>query len=445
MVAPRGRHVGGTPKTGNGAVVACTDPATGRTHGFVQWTTEAEAHAAVERSRFAFAAWSSLTPRERSLILTAVADQMVGDAECLAELECLDTGKPIAEARVDVKRATAGMLYYATLAELDQVSDRSPTSELAVTVRHEPIGVVAAIIPWNVPLVLTVCKAGAALAAGNTVIVKPASQTSLSALRLAELASAAGLPPDVLNVLPGAGGEIGTALVTDDHVNAVTFTGSTNVGCNIALSCAPTLKRVTLELGGKSPNIIFEDADLTVAAPAAAAAAFYGQGEICTAGSRLLIERSIYDTVVREIVRWTNALRVGDTLDPLTEYGSLISEAHLVEVLGGVTRALDEGGRLICGGSRLTGSAFDAGCFFAPTIIESSGPDSFLDQEEIFGPVLSVSPFDTEDEAIDRANNSRYGLAAGVWTEDLVRARRIARRLECGVVWLNTYNNFDCS
>lgn len=445
IAAPRGRHVGGTSKSGNGPIVTCTDPATGRTHSFVQWTTEVEAHEAVARSRIAFATWSNLTPRERSSILTAVADQMSEDAECLAELECLDTGKPIAEARSDVKRATAGMFYYAKLAELDEVSVRSPNTGLAASVHHEPIGVVAAIIPWNVPLVLTVCKAGAALAAGNTVVVKPASQTSLSALRLAELASAAGLPPDVLNVLPGAGGEIGTALVTDDDVDVVTFTGSTGVGTNIASICAPTLKRVALELGGKSPNIIFKDANLGVAAPATAAAVFYGQGEICTAGSRLLIERSIYDVVVRDIVRWTRALRAGDTLDPSTEYGSLVSEAHLAQVLADIERALDEGGRLICGGRRLLGSGFEKGCFLEPTIIESPGPDSFLDQEEIFGPVLSLSAFDTEDEAIDRANNSRFGLAAGVWTEDPDRATRVARRLKCGVVWVNTYNNFHCS
>jgi acyl-CoA reductase-like NAD-dependent aldehyde dehydrogenase len=438
-------HIGGEPRPGTGPLSPCVNPATGRVHAVVQWSTPSEARTAVSRSRAAFPDWREKTGQQRSTLLRALADLMDQDRRCLAELECLDTGKPITEAQGDVARAIAGLRYYASLAVQAQDSVRKPSVGVTATVVREPLGVVAAIVPWNVPLVLAICKAAAALAAGNTVVVKPAEETPLTALRLGRLATLAGLPADVLNVVLGSGDEVGASLVADPDVSAVTFTGSTEVGLTVAADCARTLKRAALELGGKSPNIVFADADLSVAGPATAAAAFYGQGQICTAGSRLLVQREVYDWMLDAVISWTQGLRIGDPLNPDTDFGSLISEEQLTAVASGVRRAVDEGGRLVVGGERLTDGGLGSGCFFAPTIIASPGQDSFLDQEEIFGPVLSVSAFDTEEDAIARANNSRYGLAAGVWTRDLNLGRRVAGQLDCGVAWINTYNDFDAT
>jgi acyl-CoA reductase-like NAD-dependent aldehyde dehydrogenase len=437
--------VGGARQPADGDLVADRDPATGRTLAQVRSLSAEAIDGAVATARAAFATWSRTVPARRSALLFQLAERMAQDAETLAQLETLDTGKPIREARGDVARAIDGMRFYAGLARQIRGETIAIEPGLRVSTLRAPLGVIAAIVPWNVPLVLSVCKAAPAIAAGNTVVLKPAEVTPLTALRLAELAHEAGLPAGVLNVVLGRGSAVGAALTQHPDVAKVTFTGSTETGVKITQLAAPSLKAVALELGGKSPHVIFADADLEAAADAAARGIFYGQGEICTAGSRVLIERSVYDEVVAAMCAHAGALRVGDPLDDATELGSLISEEHLDSVLDCVQRGIREGASLVHGGARLADGPLARGAFMQPTILRSDDADAFVDQHEIFGPVAVVAPFDDEAEAVARANHTRFGLSAGVWTRDARRAARIADAFESGVVWVNTYNRFDAA
>jgi acyl-CoA reductase-like NAD-dependent aldehyde dehydrogenase len=437
--------VGGRRAGSTGRAVCDRNPATGETIALVRAMGAAEVDDVVATAQRAFAHWRSVRPAERSLLLFELAQRMAADAETLAQLECLDTGKPIREARGDVARAIDGMRFYAGLARQIRGETIDIEPGLRVSTLRYPIGVVAAIVPWNVPLVLSVCKLAPALAAGNSVVLKPAEVTPLTALRLAELAIDAGLPDGLLNVVLGGGSSVGAALAGHPGVAKVSFTGSTETGVRIAQMAAPTLKSVALELGGKSPHVIFADADLDKAAEAAARGVFYGQGEICTAGSRVLIQRQAFDEVLERICEHASALRIGDPLDDQTELGSLIGEEHLNSVLACVQRGVAEGARLVQGGDRLTEGPLARGAFMQPAILVNDDRDAFVEQHEIFGPVVVVAPFDGEAEAVARANHTRFGLSAGVWTRDGARAQRMVEAFESGVVWVNTYNRFDAA
>jgi acyl-CoA reductase-like NAD-dependent aldehyde dehydrogenase len=388
--------------------------------------------------------WGWKTPaRERGLILWRIADALEARIDELARLETLDNGKPIFESRyVDVPAAIDALRYFAGWA--DKIAGETlPVSGpfvLAYTLR-EPVGVVAAITPWNFPLIQALWKIAPALACGNTVVHKPASYTPLTALKFAELAAANGLPPGVLNVVTGSGAEVGNALVAHPGVAKVSFTGSTEVGRDIMRGAAETVKRVTLELGGKSPNVVFADADLDAAVKGAYTGIFYGKGEVCAAGSRLFVEEPVHGELVERLVARTKRLAPGDPLDPRTRLGALVSRKQRETVLGYVEEGKREGARIVHGGE--PASVGGKGWFMEPTILDGVSNDMKVAREEIFGPVLSVIPFKEVDEAVALANASIYGLAAGVWTRDIGKAHQVARRIQAGTVWINQYNWYD--
>jgi len=387
--------------------------------------------------------WARLSAHERGALLWKIADALEARADAFARLETLDNGKPIYESRyVDVPGAVEALRYYAGWA--DKITGTTqPVSGpfvLAYTLR-EPVGVIGAITPWNFPLIQAIWKIAPALACGNTVVHKPASYTPLTALKFAELASEIGLPPGVLNVMPGSGGEAGGALVAHPGVAKISFTGSTEVGRTIMRGAADSMKRLTLELGGKSPNIVFADADLDAAAKGAYTGIFYGKGEVCAAGSRLFVEAKVHDELMNRLLARTKRLAPGDPLDPKTRLGALVSRTQRETVLRYVEEGRREGARVVAGGE--AANIGGKGWFMQPTILDGVGNDMRIAREEIFGPVLAVIPFNDVQEAVDLANASIYGLAAGVWTRDIGKAHDVARRLQAGTVWINQYNWYD--
>jgi acyl-CoA reductase-like NAD-dependent aldehyde dehydrogenase len=364
-------------------------------------------------------------------------------ADAIARLETLHNGKPISEARhIEIPAAAECLQYFAGWADkLHGETVPVKGNHLVYTLR-EPLGVVAAIVPWNFPLLLAAWKVAPALAMGNTVILKPASQTPLTALALGQLAIDVGFPPGVLNVITGGGSTVGEALVAHPSVDKIAFTGDTTTGKHIMRSAAETLKKVTLELGGKSPNIVFPDADLDAAIRGATVGIFYGKGEVCAAGSRLLVDRSIKDAFVDKLAARVKKMVPGDPLDPKTRFGAISSRAQLERVLNYVKIGQAEGATLIAGGSRVdigTGKGY----FMQPTVFADVTPQMTIAREEIFGPVLATIEFGDVDEAIARANDSIYGLAAAVWTRDIKKAHYVASKLKAGTVWVNTYNVYD--
>jgi len=389
-----------------------------------------------------------MTPSERGKLVWKLADLLESHLEEFALIETLDNGKPLAVARgadvplaVDLFRYMAG---WATKLEGTTIPISVPYTPgakyLAYTLR-EPVGVIGQIIPWNFPLLMAAWKLGPALAAGCTVVLKPAEQTPLSALRLGQLICEAGFPEGVVNVVPGYGETAGAALAAHDDVDKVAFTGSTEVGKLIVHAAAGNLKKISLELGGKSPNVVFKDADLDTAIAGSASAIFFNHGQCCCAGSRLYVERPVFDRVVDGVAASAKKIKVGSGLEPETNMGPLVSEEQLSRVCNYLEVGMSEGARAMTGGKKVG----DRGYFVEPTVLVDTKESMKVVQEEIFGPVVAAIPFDDPEELIPRANDSVYGLAAGVWTKDISKAHRLAANLRAGTVWVNCYNIFDAA
>ncbi|MEU0192873.1 aldehyde dehydrogenase [Streptomyces afghaniensis] len=439
-------HIDGAEEAGAGAVFPVVSPRDGRVIADVADGGAAEVDAAVAAARRAFdtGPWPRLAPAERGRALLRLAGLLEERREELALTVTLEMGKPISDAYgIELRAVINTFRWYGQLA--DKLTDESPHTapDALALVTREPAGVVGAVVPWNFPLTLAGWKIAPALAAGCTVVLKPSENSPLSALLLARLATEAGLPPGVLNVVTGDGPTAGRALGLHPDVDVLAFTGSTAVGRHFLRYAADSnLKRVWLELGGKSPNIVLPDApDLEKAAATAAWGIFFNQGEMCTAPSRLLVHSSIAERVTEAVVRRARELRVGDPLDPETEMGALVGRAHLDRVTGHIRHGVDEGARLRTGGDRVL--AETGGTYLEPTVFDRVDPGSRLAREEIFGPVLSVLAFDDLDEAVRLANATEYGLAAGLWTSDLSTAHRVSRALKAGTVWVNCYEEGD--
>ncbi len=397
-----------------------------------------EAAAAAQRGE-----WAKLSARERGKLIWRLADALEASIDDFALVETLDNGKPIFESRyVDMPSVIDCLRYYAGWAD-KVVGETLPLSGpmvLNYTLR-EPVGVVGAITPWNFPLLLASWKIAPALACGNTVVHKPASLTPLTALKLAELATEVGIPAGVLNVVPGGGSEVGGTMVAHPGIQKIAFTGSTQVGVGIAKQAAESVKRLSLELGGKSPNVVFADADIDAAVKGAFNGIFYGKGEVCAAGSRLFVERSAHDELIEKLVARTESLQPADPQHPKTRLGPLVSEGQRESVLGYVDKGKSEGAEVATGGE--AADVDGKGWFMRPTVLTGVDNSMTVAQEEIFGPVLVAIPFDDVEEAVALANASIYGLAAGVWTRDVAKAHQVASRLEAGTVWINQYNWYD--
>lgn len=422
------------------------NPASGEVLARVTAGEEEDIDLAVDAAQRAFGrgAWSRILPAQRGRLLWRLADLIDQHADELALLETLDNGKPIRIARsVDVPRAAEYFRYFAGWAsKLEGQTIPVSVPDMLTYTRREPVGVVGQIIPWNFPLQMAAWKLAPALACGNTVVLKPAEQTPLIALRLGELICEAGFPRGVVNIVPGFGKTAGASLVRHPHVGKIAFTGSTEVGREIVQASAGNLKRVTLELGGKSPNIIFPDADLPSAIRGALHASFFNQGQVCTAGSRLFVHRSVYDQVVNGLIEAASKMRLGAGVDPATEMGPLVSQEQLERVLRYIESGKREGAIVTAGGVRPDPERYP-GYFLQPTLFENVRDDMTVVREEIFGPVVVVLPFDDREEVVARANASMYGLAAGVWTNNIRTAQKVASMLKVGVVWINTYHLFD--
>jgi aminomuconate-semialdehyde/2-hydroxymuconate-6-semialdehyde dehydrogenase len=424
----------------SGATLSNWEPATGQVLGTLPDSDATDVAQAVDAARRAFPAWARTSASVRGRLLRRIADGIRQDLPELARAESIDTGKPLSvAAEVDIARAILNFDFFADAATQFSSECHPTENALNYTLRH-PLGVVGSISPWNLPLYLLTWKVAPALAVGNTVVAKPSEVTPLTASRLGRIALEAGLPPGVLNIVHGLGPKVGEALCRHPDVRAITFTGSTRTGAEIARTAGPMFKKLALEMGGKNPVVIFADADLEAAVSTTLRSSFANQGQICLCAPRILIERAVYPRVRDALVERTRALKVGDPLLPETEQGALVSRAHLDKVLSYLQLAREEGGRFLTGGRRaeLAGRCRE-GWYVEPTLIEGLGPDCRTNQEEIFGPVATLMPFDTEDEALRTCNGVRYGLAASVWTRDLARAHRFSARLESGIVWVNTW------
>ncbi|HEU4887659.1 MAG TPA: aldehyde dehydrogenase [Thermoanaerobaculia bacterium] len=391
---------------------------------------------AVDAAKRAFPSWSTTRTEDRSRILLKLADLIEGNLDELARLESDDNGKPVSLARrMDIPRAVANFRFFAT-AILHHASEAHVTDQAALNYTlRQPVGVAGLISPWNLPLYLLSWKIAPAIASGNTCVAKPSELTPLTANRLAELSLEAGLPPGVMNIVHGYGAKAGAAICEHPDVPLISFTGGTVTGARVAAAAAPMFKKLSLELGGKNPNVIFADADLDEAIATSIQSSFANQGEICLCGSRIFVERSIYDTFVERFVDATKKLRIGNPVDATTDVGALISEAHLQKVTGYLQLAKEEGGTIVAGGNRVD----RPGYFLEPAVVTGLTCECRVLQEEIFGPVVTITPFEDDADAIRSANSTRYGLSATVWTRDLKRAHRVAAALHAGTVWINCW------
>ncbi len=431
-------------ESASGKTFESYNPATGEVLATVSEAGPEDIDRAVKAARKAFdeGPWQKMTAAQRSRIMYKLADLMELHKDELAQLETLDNGKPIREtSNADIPLAIEHMRYYAGWSTKIVGQTIPVNGPFFNYTRHEAVGVVGQIIPWNFPLLMAMWKLGAALATGCTVVLKPAEQTPLSALYLAELMEEAGFPAGVVNIVPGFGETAGQPLVDHPLVNKIAFTGSTEVGKSIMERASKSLKRVTLELGGKSPNIILPDADLSKAIPGALNGVMFNQGQVCCAGSRIFIQKKQFDNVVADMASHAEKIKQGAGLHSDTEIGPLVSIEQQNRVLGYIEKGINEGAELVVGGQK----PYEEGYFVSPTIFANVKDEMTIAKEEIFGPVISAMPYDDLDELIARANSSEYGLAAGVWTQDVSKAHYIANNLRAGTVWVNCYNAFDAA
>ncbi|MBZ5523166.1 MAG: aldehyde dehydrogenase family protein [Acidobacteriia bacterium] len=447
-VSPGKLLIDGQWVEGSGRPFDTINPATGEVLTQVAEATSDDVDRAVISARKAFedpaGPWRKMTASERGKVLWRLADLIEKNIEELAELETLDNGKPIFESRyVDMPMVADVFRYYAGWATKIHGETVNTFNNAFTYTLREPLGVVGAIVAWNFPLLLASWKLGPALACGNTVVLKPAEQTPLSMLRCGELMLEAGLPAGVVNIITG-GPETGKALVRHPGVDKIAFTGSTSVGKEIMRNSADTLKRVTLELGGKSPNIVFADSAIDSAVKGALNGIFYGKGEVCCAGSRLFVEKRVEDEFITKLVEASKKIKLGDPLDPKTRLGAVVSETQMKTVLGYIEAGNKEGAKLLAGGKRAAVNG-DHGFFIEPTIFGGVKNDMKIAQEEIFGPVLATLTFDDMDEVAELANKNVYGLAAAIWTSDIKKAHQLSRRLRAGTVWINTYGVMDAA
>lgn len=422
------------------------DPATGEVVGQSAGGGRLDVDSAVRAAKTAFPGWADAPPGERARLLHRWADLVERDLDALARAECVDTGKPIALARtVDIPRAAANLRFFAgailhTASEAYETNQGEGSRALNYTLRRAR-GVAGCISPWNLPLYLFTWKVAPALATGNTVVGKASEITPTTAARLAELSAEAGLPPGVFNLVHGRGGEAGAALVEHPDVPTITFTGGTATGRAIASAGGPMFKRLSLEMGGKNPTLVFADADMDLAVETAARAAFTNQGQICLCGSRIYVERPAYEAFTEGLLERARALRIGDPLEESTRFGALVSREHLEKVTAAVERAKQEGGDILCGGrvGEAPNERCSGGFFHEPTVIAGLPRGCKTQREEIFGPVVTVTPVEDEAEMIELANDVDYGLAAMIFTNDLTRAHRVAAQVEAGVIWINCW------
>jgi len=421
------------------------NPATGEVYSLIPDSDERDVETAVEAAKVAFPPWSATSPEERFTILMRLVALIERDLESLALAESIDQGKPISLARVmDIPRAAANFRFYATAAmhTANESHDSVGLSAINYTLR-QPLGVVGCISPWNLPLYLFTWKIAPAIAAGCTVVAKPSEVTPMTAYLLSKLCIEAGFPAGVLNIVHGLGPKVGSAIVANKDMKAISFTGGTKTGEEIARTAAPMFKKLSLELGGKNPNIIFADCNYEEVLATTVRSSFSNQGEICLCGSRIFVERPIYEKFKRDFVERVSALKVGDPLEDDTDVGAIVSKQHFDKIMSYIDLAKAEGGTILCGGSEpgaiATGPRCANGYFIKPTIIDGLAHDCRTNQEEIFGPVVTIMPFDTEEEVLGHANSVRYGLSATVWTENLSRAHRVSAALESGIVWVNCW------
>ena len=431
---------------GSGKTFASINPATEETIGQIASAGAEDVDAAVKAARAQLepgSEWQKMKPRDRAKVMWKLADILSSRAAEIGRIETLDNGKPIFESQfVDVP-AVAECLYYFAGWSGKVTGETIPVQDGAFTFTlREPVGVIGSITPWNFPLMLAAWKIAPALAMGNTLVCKPASNTPLSLLKFAEYAREAGLPAGVLNIVPGKGSVVGNAMVDHPGIDALAFTGSAEVGRELMARAAKTLKKVSLELGGKSPNIVFADADLEAAARGALNAIFYGKGEVCAAGSRLLVEEGAHDELMSKIVERAAKMVPGDPLNPKTRLGAIVSKDQFDSVMKYIEVGKKEGAKVIAGGEKGDiGSG--KGYFVKPTIFDDVEPSMKIAREEIFGPVLATIRFSSIDDAIDKGNATVYGLAAAVWTRDISKAHKVVRAIKAGTVWVNTYNLYD--
>lgn len=432
-----GHHVG--PLSGN--FIENVNPATGEISGQIPDSGERDVNAAVIAAQKAFPAWSMLAADARFHVLNRVAELIDANLEELALAETNDNGKPLWLSRkVDIPRASANFRFFATgLMHFASESHSMEGKAVNYTLR-QPLGIVGCISPWNLPLYLFTWKIAPALAAGNCVIAKPSEVTPITAFLLGRICKEAGLPDGVLNILHGSGTNTGEAIVKHPDIKAISFTGSTRAGERIASIAAPMFKKLSLELGGKNPAIIFADCQWDKMMKTTIQSSFSNQGEICLCGSRILVEESVYDKFRDEFVAHVQALKVGDPLEPESRQGAIVSKAHFEKIMRCIDTARQEGGRVLCGGRSISpGRRCSDGFFIEPTVIEGLGPACKTNTEEIFGPVVTLQPFKTEEEALALANATSYGLAATIWTQDISRANRLAAKVDSGIIWVNCW------
>ena len=421
------------------------NPSKGEVYSKIAYSSSEDVERAYEAAKDAFPLWSNTTIDERSRILLKIASLIDENLDSLAKAEALDNGKPLSLAKaVDIPRASSNFRFFAhAITQFASEAHESIGLNTMNFTLHQPIGVVGCISPWNLPLYLFTWKIAPAIAAGNTVVAKPSEITPMTAYLLGEICTKAGLPKGVLNIVHGTGPSAGQAIVAHPNIKAISFTGGTATGEHIARTAAPMFKKLSLELGGKNPNLIFADCNYEKMLAVTLKSSFANQGQICLCGSRIFVEKSLYSKFKNDFVAKVKELKVGDPFDEDTDIGALVSKPHLEKVKSYIDIAKEEGGKILCGGNTVTIKGSENGYYLEPTVIEIPNNQCRVNQEEIFGPVVTIMPFDTEEEVLQMANDVKYGLSATVWTSNLDRTMRVSKKLEAGIVWVNTWLNRD--